>query len=96
MKRYLPAPIDTTDVALPPQLTALTEKLARQIHDTWAAGRLKEGWTYGPVRDDRLKTTPCLVDYDELPESEREYDRNTALEAVRMIIKLGYTIQPKE
>lgn len=96
MKRYLPAPIDTTDVALPPQLTALTEKLARQIHDTWAAGRLKEGWTYGPVRDDRLKTTPCLVDYDELPESEREYDRNTALEAVRMIIKLGYTILPKE
>ena len=96
MKRYLPAPIDTTDVALPPQLTALTEKLARQIHDTWAAGRLKEGWTYGPVRDDRLKTTPCLVDYDELPESEREYDRSTALKAVRMIIKLGYTIQPKE
>ena len=96
MKRYLPAPIDTTDVALPPQLTAMTEKLARQIHDTWAAGRLKEGWTYGPVRDDRLKTTPCLVDYDELPESEREYDRNTALEAVRMIIKLGYTILPKE
>lgn len=93
---YLPKPIDTKDVELSEDLLTLTEKIAANVHDVWAIGRISEGWTYGDVRNDELKTTPCLVPYDKLPESEKEYDRNTAMETLRMIIKLGYTIAKED
>lgn len=96
MSDYKPNPMDTSDVVLSEDLLALTEKLAENVHENWAKGRMEEGWIYGPVRDDSRKETPCLVPYSDLPEEEREYDRRTALETVRQILKLGYTIQPKE
>ncbi len=89
---YNPKPIDTSDIILPEELLALTEKIAENVHDVWAVGRLEQGWTYGPVRNDERKETPCLVPYNELPESEKEYDRNTALETVKLIVKMGYLI----
>lgn len=92
---YTPKPIDTSAVKLSADLLELTEKIAENVHDVWAAGRIKEGWKYGPIRDDLKKETPCLVPYSELPESEKEYDRNTALETVKTIISLGYSIKKK-
>ncbi len=89
---YRPTPVDVNDVALPPELSPLVEHIARNVHDVWAQGRLDEGWTYGPVRDDALKQHPCLVDYDDLPESEREYDRATALGTLKLITKFGFRI----
>lgn len=89
---YTPSPIDTSDVQLSAELLELTEKLAENTHEVWAQGRIAQGWTYGEVRDDLNKTTPCLIPYGELPESEKEYDRNTALETLRFIVKLGYRI----
>lgn len=90
---YTPTPIDTSSVQLPPEMHDLVEHLARNVHDTWAIGRIKEGWTYGPERNDTLKKHPCLVDYNELPESEKEYDRNTAVETLKLILKLGWRIE---
>ena len=58
---YTPTPIDTTDVILPDELLMLTEQIAENVHDVWAVSRIKEGWTYGPMRDSTAKTTPCLV-----------------------------------
>lgn len=92
---YKPMPIDTDDVVLPDGLLALTEQLAENVHDVWASSRIQEGWTFGESRDDIAKTTPCLVPYSDLPEEEKAYDRNTALETLRMIIKLGYRITQK-
>ncbi len=95
MSGYHPKPLDAGDTPLPGDLLELTEKLAENVHENWAKGRLADGWVYGPVRDDTKKTTPCLVPYADLPEEEREYDRRTALETIRQILKLGYTIQRK-
>ena len=89
---YSPKPIDTTDIELSEELLLLTEQLARNVHDNWAIGRINDGWTYGPERNDTLKHNPCLVDYDDLPESEKEYDRNTAMETLKTILKLGWGI----
>ena len=91
-REYKPSPVDTSDVILPEELLELTEKIAENTHDVWATGRLKDEWSYGETRDDEKKTTPCLVSYDELPDSEKEYDRNTSLETIKLIIKLGYQI----
>ena len=89
---YTPKPVDTTSVDLPDELMQLTEKIASNVHDVWAVGRINQGWTYGAVRNDELKQTPCLVPYDALADSEKEYDRNTALETLKLIIALGYKI----
>lgn len=90
---YTPKPIDTKDITLPEELTALSEKIAENVHDVWAVGRISEGWTYGEVKDPAAKTTPLLIPYGDLPESEKEYDRNTAFETLKLIIKLGYKIE---
>lgn len=92
-KNYTPTPIDTSDVKLPEEMLPLVEQLARNVHDIWAAGRIKEGWTYGPERDDVNKKHPCLVDYDQLPENEKDYDRKTAVETLKLILKLGWKIE---
>ncbi len=56
---YIPSPIDTSDVELSPEIAELCEKLAENAHDVWAAGRIAQGWSYGPVRDYAKKETPC-------------------------------------
>ena len=74
----------------------LTEKIAANVHDVWAKGRIDEGWVYGAAKDAAKKTTPFLVPYDELPESEKAYDRNTALESIKLVLKLGYRIKKED
>lgn len=92
MKTYNPTPIDTQDVVLPKSLDKLTEQMARNVHEVWAHGRMAEGWSYGEQRNDKLKTHPCLVPYDQLSDEEQEYDRQTALQTLKLIIKLGFKI----
>lgn len=94
MATYEPRPIDTAKVELSGELLQLTEQLAENAHDNWARRRLSEGWTWGPVRDDAAKKHPDLVPYDDLPESEKHYDRDTAMETLKAIIALGYRIEP--
>lgn len=89
---YTPAPLDTRDVELPKELDGLIEEMARNVHDVWAQGRIAEGWTYGEERDDKQKTHPCLVPYEALPDAEREYDRQTAVQTLKLILKLGFKI----
>ncbi len=89
---YQPNPADTRDISLSREIEALREALAKNTHEVWAAARLREGWTYGPVRDEEKKEHPCLIPYEELPESEKDYDRATSGETLRLILKLGYKI----
>ena len=93
---YIPKPVDTKNVVLPQELLELTEKIAENVHENWAVGRLKDGWIYGTERNDERKTTPCMVPYDQLSESEKEYDRNTALETLKLIVALGYKITKED
>ena len=89
---YVPQPIDTRDVQLPVELDELVEMIAKNVHEVWAQNRMNEGWVYGNERNDMLKTHPCLVPYEELSELEKAYDRNTAMETLRLICKLGFKI----
>lgn len=90
---YTPKPIDTSAVELPESLRHLIERLAENAHDNWASQRIKEGWTYGPKRDDTAKKHPDLVPYGDLPESEKDYDRTTATETIKAILASGYAIE---
>lgn len=92
---YKPHPIDLSEIELPEDINDLVEIIAKNVHEVWAINRIQEGWRYGPKRDDVNKITPCLVEYEDLPEQEKEYDRNTALSTLKLMIKLGYTISKK-
>ena len=94
MTTYTPTPISTEAVTLPQELDELVEQLAENIHDHWAHQRIEAGWTYGPQRDDARKTHPDLVPYGALPESEKEYDRTSVVETLKVILTLGYQIVP--
>jgi ryanodine receptor 2 len=93
MATYQPRPVDNSAILLPDDLLELTEQLAENAHDHWAKRRIAEGWTFGATRDDEARQHPCLVPYDELPDSEKQYDRDTAMETLRAIIALGYRIE---
>ena len=92
---YIPKPVDTAGIELPEEILKLTEVIAENVHENWAAARIREGWVYGPVRNDETKQTPCLVPYEQLPEIEKEYDRNTAFQTLKLLVALGYTIEKK-
>jgi ryanodine receptor 2 len=93
---YRPQPIDTSRVALSDDILRLTEQLAHHAHEVWAAERLRLGWRLGPRRDDERREHPCLVPYAALPDSEKQLDRNAALETLKAIIALGYRIHPPD
>lgn len=89
---YVPEPINLTNVHLPDYLQVLVEDMARNVHEMWAQTRIQQGWVYGDERNDFLKHHPCLVPYKDLPEEEKEYDRNTAIATLKLIYKMGFKI----
>lgn len=91
-QEYKPQPIDLSEVKLPDELVALTEQLARNIHEVWAQSRVSQGWKYGPNRNDDLKTHPSIIPYEQLSEQEKQYDRDTALSAIKFIVNEGFKI----
>lgn len=95
---YIPQPIDTSDIQLPEELNPLLEAMAKNVHEIWAKERIAQGWTYGERRDDIHKHHPCLIAYENLPEEEKVYDRNTSVETLKLILKLGFKIDscPKD
>lgn len=92
---YVPRPIDTSGVAVPKELESLGEMMAKNTHEIWAKQRMSQGWRYGESRDDQRLLHPDLVPYEELPDGEKEYDRATSMEAIRLILSLGYRIEKR-
>ena len=91
-KKYIPQPIDTSDVKLSKELEQLADLMSKNVHEVWAETRIMQGWKYGEQRNDELKTHPCLVPYEDLSEEEKEYDRNTSIGTLKLIMKLGFKI----
>lgn len=96
MKTYNPEPIDLSDVQLTDDLNELREAIAENAHDVWAVERRSQGWTYGEQRDDNKKETPCMVPYSQLPDSEKTFDRDMAMNTLKLVKKLGYDIVKRE
>ena len=92
MKKYVPNPVDTTDVKLPMELESLVEEMAKNVHEVWAQARISQGWSFGEERNDAAKKHPCLVPYEELSEEEKTYDRNTSVQTLKLILKFGFKI----
>ncbi|XP_043918075.1 LOW QUALITY PROTEIN: ryanodine receptor 1-like [Protopterus annectens] len=86
---FTPCPVDTVQIVLPPHLERIKEKLAENIHELWALNKIEQGWIYGPVRDDNKKLHPCLVEFNRLPEPERNYNLQMSGETLKTLLALG-------
>lgn len=91
-RNYIPQPIDTSKIELPKELSSLVEAMAKNVHEIWAQNRISQGWSYGNERNDELKQHPHLIPYEELPEVEKDYDRDTAVGTLKLIISMGFKI----
>ncbi|XP_063078860.1 ryanodine receptor 3-like isoform X3 [Engraulis encrasicolus] len=86
---FVPVPVDTSQVALPPQLEHVRDKLAENIHELWGMNKIELGWTYGKVRDDNKRQHPCLIDFSKLPETEMNYNLQMSSETLKTLLALG-------
>lgn len=95
MAEYIPHPIDLTEIHFDKCIAEDIEKIAQNIHETWAQQRMLQGWGYGEQYDSARKKHPCMMEYDELPEVEKDMDRATVEQTIRMLIWLGYSIEKR-
>ncbi|XP_032398530.1 ryanodine receptor 3 isoform X7 [Etheostoma spectabile] len=86
---FIPTPVDTSQIVLPPHLDNVRDKLAENIHELWGMNKIELGWTYGKVRDDNKRQHPCLVDFSKLPETERNYNVQMSSETLKTLLALG-------
>ena len=93
---YIPHPADLSAIELPQELLELAHVISKNVHEVWSAGRMSEGWTYGSVRNDEKRETPCLVPFEELSDEEKAYDWNTAANTLKLIMSLGFEIKKKQ
>ena len=79
------------------QVTKLTkdevEVLARMEHLRWCAEKWLDGWQKGPVKDERERTHPNLVPWEELSEEDRDKDRRPVGRVCGLIETSGYLIE---
>ncbi|MBN1364745.1 MAG: hypothetical protein JW976_08075 [Syntrophaceae bacterium] len=68
------------------------ENLAEAAHMVWMEGKLRNGWTYGPVTDKTKKIHSCLVPYNRLSEADKESDRDLVRGIPRILELAGYKI----
>ena len=92
---YEPSPVGLDDVELSEDLSELQEAIAENAHEIWAKNRRDQGWSYGPERNDQKKETPDMIPYCNLPESEKLYDRERAMQTLKLVKKLGCEIVKK-
>lgn len=72
------------------------EQMAEKEHARWCAGMLAKGWRYAPgPRDLKAKTNPDLVDWRELPETEKEKNRAQVRSIPAFLSRAGFQLQHK-
>ena len=46
-----------------------------QSHENWLKFKEEQGWSHGPEKDERLKTHPYMIPFDELTAEQQMKDR---------------------
>jgi hypothetical protein len=61
-------------------------------HEDWMEGKIKDGWTYAPQRDDTQKKHNCLVEWNSLSDMYKEYDRDAAKNVIKLASLAGMKV----
>ena len=75
-----------------PELTLEEEQFAiyvfsQQLHLTWGVTRMGRGMVFGPERTETEH--PNLMQYDDMPEQQQEFDEEDAVTTMRVLKALG-------
>lgn len=70
----------------------IMEQYAVLEHDDWVNGKLRFGWKYAPNRDDDKQLHDCLLPWAELPKDQKEKDRDTARNVVKLARLAGMKV----
>ncbi|XP_059411475.1 ryanodine receptor 3 isoform X2 [Carassius carassius] len=93
---FIPKPVDTSQIGMPPHLEKVRDRLAENIHELWGTNKIELGWSYGKIREDNKRQHPCLVDFSKLPETERNYNLQMSTETLKTLLALGcHVVQVK-
>ena len=68
------------------------EQMAEMEHGRWNIERLRDGWRFGKLRDDRQQIHDCIVAWGELPEAIKPYDRNSVRAFPEILAKAGFEV----
>jgi hypothetical protein len=68
------------------------EQLAEAEHERWMQVKLADGWTYGGKNDNEKKRNQCLVLWKDLPEDEKNKDRDLVRGIPEILARAGYAI----
>ena len=72
-----------SQIQLPSFVENIKDKLAENIHEMWAMGKIESGWSFGERRDDTQGHHPCLTQFQNLPVAEKRYNVQLALQTLR-------------
>uniref|UniRef100_A0A8C9YJ76 Ryanodine receptor 3 n=1 Tax=Sander lucioperca TaxID=283035 RepID=A0A8C9YJ76_SANLU len=86
---FIPTPVETSQIVMPPHLEKVRDKLAENIHELWGMNKIELGWSYGKIRDDNKRQHPCLVDFSKLPDTEKNYNLQMSTETLKTLLALG-------
>ncbi|HEY42549.1 MAG TPA: hypothetical protein G4O11_01060 [Anaerolineae bacterium] len=68
------------------------EIMARMEHERWCQELRREGWRHGSERDDARKVHPTLISWTDLPESEKEKNRDFIRDLPRLLSRAGFQV----
>jgi len=64
-------------------------------HKRWCEEKIADGWRYGPEKDEKLKTNPDLVAWEDLPPEEIEKNKKYIRDLPKVLAKAGFQVEPK-
>jgi hypothetical protein len=68
------------------------ERLSKMEHERWMKVKLKAGWVFAPETNKSIKQHHALVPWEDLPEKEKDKDRNLVRAIPLLLTKIGYTV----
>ncbi len=72
----------------------LLEKMASAAHQVFFEGLKRKGYRHGPQTNSKLKTHSAMVPYEELPEDEKEQNRQNVRDIANKLSLAGYVMRP--
>lgn len=70
----------------------IAKSYAKKNHEAWCKRKREDGYVYGDVADDENKTSNLLVDFNDLPNHNKQSQINNAKAVLEVSMQCGYAI----
>ena len=80
------------DDSIKPEFKADIERMAELEHGRWNIERLRDGWRYGPTRNDAKKIHDNIIPWEKLSEEIKGYDRKAVVKFPEVLREAGLEV----